>query len=159
MKAKKRATPRSAPTRDRGEWRLADVVTMSARVREAAAERPADEGHKADVGKLRFDLLPPDALREVVRVMTMGALKYSDRNWEKGMDWSRCEAALRRHLNEYSLRNDIDDESGMPHLAHVAVNALFLLSFWLRGDGVDDRPYLETYRSFPFDRGSTNTSA
>jgi hypothetical protein len=40
--------------------------------------------HKLDSEKNRLFLLPPDALEEIGAVMTMGAEKYSDRNWERG---------------------------------------------------------------------------
>ena len=56
------------------------------------------EGRKDDNGKLRFDLLPPDALHELVRVYTQGAVKYDPRNWERGITFGRVFAALMRHL-------------------------------------------------------------
>ena len=40
-----------------------------------------DHGRKDDDGKLRYDLIPPLALEEVVRVLTFGAEKYGPNNW------------------------------------------------------------------------------
>jgi hypothetical protein len=57
----------------------------------------------------------------------MGAAKYADRNWEKGINYSRVYSALRRHLAKWWNRQEFDPESGMNHLAHVATNAVFLL--------------------------------
>lgn len=126
------------------------ITGYSPTVAAADVDKPQPEGRKDDGGKLRFDLMPPDAFREVVRVLTMGALKYDDRNWELGMDYGRCEAALQRHFNQYAMGVDIDAESNMPHMAHVAVNALFILAMWLRGIGNDNRPEITSARCFPF---------
>lgn len=97
------------------------------------------EGKKFDQGKPDYSLIPALAEREVVKVLTMGKEKYGAYNWMKGMDFSRLEGALRRHLSEHKLGNDIDDESGLDHLAHVIVNAMFLLEYKLRDIGNDDR--------------------
>lgn len=103
-------------------------------------EPPAVMGRKNDSGKLRWDLLPTDSLRELVRVLTFGANKYEDRNWEKGMDWGRCYAAALRHLTSWWDREEDDPESGISHLAHTLCCVVFLLSYKLRGVGNDNRP-------------------
>lgn len=100
------------------------------------------EGVKHDHGKLRMDLLPMDAIREVAAVMTFGAKKYGDRNWEKGMDWGRLIGAAHRHLSEFQLGVDIDHETDLLHTAHAATCLLFLLSYQLRATGNDDRAKL-----------------
>lgn len=99
---------------------------------------------RADSGKDPWSLFMWDAAREVVKVLKMGAKKYSARNWEKGMDWSRCYDSAQRHLYAwFQGREDNDSESGLNHLAHAAWNILVLLSYQLRG-GIhlknDDRP-------------------
>jgi hypothetical protein len=91
---------------------------------------------KDDDGKLRFDLLPHDALTGVVEVLTHGAAKYGDRNWEQGLPASRLFAALQRHLWAWWGGEDADPDSGLSHLEHVATNALMLAA--MRGE--DDRP-------------------
>lgn len=101
---------------------------------------PANEGVKFDGGKLRMDLLPPDALEALARILTDGAVKYGPRNWERGMDWSRPYAALLRHLLAWWGGQDTDPESGHPHLWHVMTNAVFLVSYEQRNIGEDDRP-------------------
>ena len=105
-----------------------------------ASEAPKAEGVKFDSGKLRMDLLPPDALEAMARILTDGAVKYGDRNWEKGMAWSRPYAALLRHLLAWWSGQDTDPESGHPHLWHVMTNAVFLASYEQRKIGEDDRP-------------------
>jgi hypothetical protein len=102
-------------------------------------ERYEEPGKKWDKGKLRYDLLPPDALAAVTQIFTDGAAKYGDRNWEQGMSWSRCFAAAQRHMWAFWDCEDTDPESGSPHLAHAIVNLMFLLAYQSRQMGVDDR--------------------
>lgn len=97
------------------------------------------EASKYDTGKPRMDLIPPEALYALGRVLEYGARKYADRNWEKGFAWGRSVAALKRHLSAWEAGQDFDPESGMPHLWHVLTNAAFLLAFEARGVGTDDR--------------------
>ena len=61
-------------------------------------ESPHTEAMKYDGEKVRLDLLPVQPIIEIGKVLTYGAKKYSERNWEKGLAWSRCYAASLRHL-------------------------------------------------------------
>lgn len=94
---------------------------------------------KYDSGKERFDLIPPDSLFQIARVFTMGAGKYGDRNWEKGMAWGRVFAAVMRHLWKWWRGEAFDDESGLSHLAHAAWGCLVLMEYSRLSSGVDDR--------------------
>ena len=94
---------------------------------------------KGDAGKNQLDLLPFDALFAVGEVLTFGAKKYQPGNWARGSDWSRYQAAMLRHYVAFAAGEDWDAESGLPHLAHLACDALFLLAYQLRAIGTDDR--------------------
>lgn len=114
-------------------------------VRKVAKKKPAskrnlDEGVKYDDTKLRFDLLSPAANAGLAAVLTYGATKYAARNWEKGMEWGRVYAALQRHLNAFWAGEDIDPESGLPHLDHAACCIHFLSHYQKLEVGEDDRP-------------------
>lgn len=63
-------------------------------------------------------------------------------NWRLGYDWSLSYDALQRHLNAFWSGEDLDPESGLPHLAHAAfhVNALLVYSNRVFYDQFDDRP-------------------
>jgi hypothetical protein len=99
------------------------------------------EGVKFDQGKARYDLIPPEVEEAIAQVLSFGAAKYGDRNWEQGMDWGRVYAAMRRHMGAWWRRlEDNDPESGMPHLWHAAACIAFLVAFEARGEGNDDRP-------------------
>jgi len=102
------------------------------------------EGTKYDEGKLRWDLIPFDALEETVKVYTSGAQKYDDWNWAKGIKFHRVFRALMSHLMKWWWhKRDINEEDfGCHHLAHVAWNALALLHYALnyeRYKEYDDR--------------------
>ena len=98
------------------------------------------EGQKFDSNKLRYELLPPELLEEVARVLTFGAHKYSARNWELGMAWSRPFGALMRHMWAWWRGEEKDPETGYSHLAHAACCIAFLVSYEARNTGTDDRP-------------------
>jgi hypothetical protein len=102
---------------------------------EQSSGAPTDEGRKDDGGKIRFELLPGDALKAVAVILTFGAAKYSVRNWEKGMDWSRVYG-----LWAWWEGEDKDAETGHSHLWHAGCCVLFLIAFEMRGIGRDDRP-------------------
>lgn len=102
------------------------------------------EGRKDDGGKLRYDLLPPELLEEVSKVLTFGAEKYEDRNWEQGINYSRVYAALQRHLWSWwdCSQPDTDPETGYNHLSHAACCLAFLLTYEQRGmEEFNDKPY------------------
>jgi len=96
-------------------------------------------GRKNDAGKIRMDLLPPDAAMAIAAVFTYGAAKYEDWNWAKGMKASRVVAAMDRHMAAWNCGEELDVESGMPHLWHAGCCIMMLIGTSLRGTIVDDR--------------------
>lgn len=100
----------------------------------------AEKGTKPE----RFDLLPQEALAAVARHYGVGAAKYSAHNWRKGYEWSKSYAALQRHANAFWAGEDIDEETGSPHMAGVAFHALALITFMEEQPGFDDRFKRET---------------
>lgn len=97
------------------------------------------EGRKDDQGKLRYDLLPPEFLEATASILTFGAEKYEDRNWEKGMKWGRVFGAMMRHSWKWWSGEQNDPETGKSHLWHVACCVAFLITYEARGIGEDDR--------------------
>ena len=74
------------------------------------------------VGKGRFDLLPPRALLRLAKHFEKGAAKYGDRNWEQGMPMSRYVDSALRHAFAF-LRGQKDED----HLVAAAWNLLAAL--------------------------------
>lgn len=109
-------------------------------------------GFKYDEGKPMMSLLDPGALREIAKVMTYGAKKYSKLNWRKGMDWSRCADAALRHIFQWLDGEDRDEESGLYHLAHAACCLIFLIFYQMTGKGKDDR-YKTALRELDEEKG------
>lgn len=86
-----------------------------------------DVGRKFDNGKLQYGLLPPLALEETVKVLTFGAIKYEPDNWQRVPDSKRRYFdALQRHVWAWKQGEQIDQESGLPHLAHAMCCLMFL---------------------------------
>lgn len=104
-------------------------------------------GAEKDVnGKPRFDLIPPEAMLALAEVYSLGAGKYEDRNWEKGIPFSVCLAALKRHLNQFELGNRVNTSDGnLSHLDHVMWWAVALVTFLRRScDNLNDLPAYNT---------------
>lgn len=53
------------------------------------------------VGKGRFDLIPPIPLKRLAMIFEAGSLKYESRNWERGMPLSRFLDSAKRHLSQF----------------------------------------------------------
>lgn len=87
-----------------------------------------DQGRKFDQEKPRYDLLPPYALEEVVKVLTFGATKYSDENWRKVPEGRRRYfAAAQRHQWQHKRGELVDKDSNCYHLACAITNLMFIL--------------------------------
>lgn len=96
-----------------------------------------DQSVKADKGKLELSLVNPELVKAVAEVRMYGTEKYGDsENWRK-VEPKRYVDALYRHLLAYIEGNEVDEESGLSHLAHMACNLSFLL----------DKEYLKEHES------------
>lgn len=96
-------------------------------------------GIKHDEEKEPFHLLAPEMLFGISRVLDFGRKKYSERNWEAGMEWSRVFSALMRHMWKWWGGERVDDETGMSHLWHAGCCLMFLIAYESRHVGIDDR--------------------
>jgi len=93
-------------------------------------------GKKNDAGKLRFDLIPPHALEALAYVYTIGAAKYGDNNWLKGIDRGRILAAMYRHINHWQKGVTVDPDDGQHPLASVAWCCFALMEYERLGLGI-----------------------
>lgn len=96
-------------------------------------------GGEKGVKEERFSLLPWDAIAKVARHYAKGAVKYEAHNWRRGYEWSKSYDALMRHLTAFWSGEDIDEETGSPHMAAVVFHALALLTFMDEQPEFDDR--------------------
>lgn len=97
-------------------------------------------GARFNSGKPDYSLIPMWTLQAEAQVWAHGKQKYAAWNWAKGMPWSVPFACAMRHLAAWQSGQDIDEESGLPHLAHAMCN-LRMLTLYAENylDG-DDRP-------------------
>lgn len=82
---------------------------------------------KFDSNKPRLSLVPSSLVIGVAKVLTYGAKKYKPDNWRKVKSRERYIDALERHLLAYKSGEELDPESGLHHLEHLACNAAFLI--------------------------------
>jgi len=75
-------------------------------------------------GKGRYDLLPVLALRRLAQLYERGAIKYDDRNWEKGIPvWRMFDSGIRHAEDALSGKHDED------HLAGAVWNLLGIMEY------------------------------
>jgi hypothetical protein len=96
------------------------------------------------VWKTQYQLIDPVFLHELAEVLTHGAKKYAPNNWMRGMSWTDVYRAILHHLNDWHRGEDIDPDSGLPHLAHAVCELMFLMHFARNASTysqMDDRAY------------------
>ena len=86
-----------------------------------------DQTAKADAGKLQLTLVPREIIRDIAKVRGYGTRKYKDpENWKR-VSVERYRDAMLRHMLAYlDHPYGNDEESGLPHLWHLACNVAFL---------------------------------
>ncbi len=96
----------------------------------------ADQTAKADAGKPKLSLVPPQIIYDIAKVREYGCRKYpGDRDNWKTVDIERYRDAMLRHAIAYMKDfHGLDEESGLPHLAHLACNIAFLCELERRDD-------------------------
>jgi hypothetical protein len=103
-------------------------------------------GLRYNNGKVMYELIPPEALEALAIHYTQaggppgGPAKYPIRNWEKGMAWVVCFAALMRHSWKWMRGEDYDQETGTHHMICAAWNCFAIFSYYTWQIGEDDRP-------------------
>lgn len=114
---------------------------------------PPTRGLRLNKNKLRYELLPPKALKRVAEVYTKGAEKYTIRdeygaikvdggnNWREGMPYMETMGSVQRHIESWKEGEDIDSDLGTHHLANAIFGLLALIEFQEIHSNLDDRPY------------------
>ena len=88
-----------------------------------------NDKHKADSGKPRPTLVPLQIIWEIAKVRGYGLEKYpqTGRDGWREIDIERIRDAMLRHCLRYiEDPHGVDEESGLPHLSHLACNIAFL---------------------------------
>lgn len=94
---------------------------------------------KADNGKPQCRLVPSEIVRCVARVREYGLKKYGDKESWRSVSIERYQDSMYRHLLSYiEDPTGVDEESGLPHLWHLACNVTFLCALQ-KGDFKNDK--------------------
>ena len=94
---------------------------------------------KADAGKLQLTLVPRQIIREIAKIRMYGTKKYHDPEKWRRVEIERYRDAAFRHFLAYlDEPGGVDEESGLPHLSHLACNIAFLCEMEkeIGGDGL-----------------------
>lgn len=86
-----------------------------------------DQEAKADAGKLPLSLVPREIIRNIAAVRRYGNEKYGyPESWRTVAPERYRDAAFRHFLDYLDDPAGTDEESGLPHLWHLATNCAFL---------------------------------
>lgn len=120
------------------------VPALDDALRQARSRLRSDDTNPKDLhgaAKPAIGLIPPAALIYMAKAMQHGADKYGSFNWrEKAVRSTIYIDAAMRHLLRYLDGEDIDTDSGVPHIAHVAACMAVLMDATAVGNLKDDRP-------------------
>ena len=106
-------------------------------------QRAMGEDPKGAEGKKKtqLQLLPSAFNKATADALAYGASKYGPWNWRATrVQTMTYVGAIRRHLDRFLEGEDIDPESGVPHLGHIAASVAILLDAGAVGRLADDRP-------------------
>jgi hypothetical protein len=96
-------------------------------------------------GKIPMDYLVYSVLANDARCHKHGADKYGVRNWRKDKILaSTYEGAMLRHFLAWAQGEDIDPDSGLPHLTHLRACCAVLMDADGHGTLIDDRNRAES---------------
>lgn len=90
-------------------------------------------------GKPQWSLVDFKALEPMVRGLEFGATKYAAHNWRQGLKVSKLLDSLHRHYNAFLDGEDLDPESGVPHIGLMMCNLMFLSRMMMDKPEMDDR--------------------
>lgn len=97
-------------------------------------ESKKNQDAKADNGKPKLSLVPSAIIYDIAKVREYGTKKYHDpENWRQVEPQRYRDAAYRHFLAYINDPDGVDEESGLPHLAHLACNIAFLCQFKKEG--------------------------
>lgn len=99
----------------------------------------SNQGLRYNDNKPQWGLVDWDSLKPMVAVLEYGVKKYDAFNWKKGLPYVSTMESMLRHIHSFMDGEDIDPESGLPHVGHILCNAMFLSYYYQYKKEFDDR--------------------
>ena len=110
-----------------GKWQYIPGEVKDQTIDHLCSNTLNDNSAKADAGKPRLSLVPRDIIWDVAKIREYGNRKYGDpENWRKVEPQRYRDAAYRHFMRYLDDPTGVDEESGLPHLWHLACNIAFL---------------------------------
>ena len=110
-------------------------------------ERMSYEGggmREPSTGKGAYELVSPFALERIAKWYELGAQKYADRNWEKGIPFGRLIQSALRHMYRWMQGRRDED-----HLAAVYWNVMAMMHFEETGQAQEWNNYPAYRHCYP----------
>src|SRR5690606_15991068 len=118
-----------------------DDRVMEEYKRKRMSEKPSNPKDSVGIKKVPFSTVPSQVTAEVGLAMLEGALKYGRHNYRTvGVRASVYYDAALRHLTSFWEGQDIDPDSGLPHIVKCLACLYVLRDSQVMGNWVDDRP-------------------
>lgn len=103
--------------------------------------KPSNPKQANGIRKVPYHVIPSPVIAELGLSMLEGALKYGSHNYRAiGVRTSTYYDAALRHLNAFWEGEDIDPDSGLPHIVKAMACLTVLRDSQMYGNVVDDRP-------------------
>lgn len=104
-------------------------------------EKLSNPKDSVGIKRVPFSTVPSEVTAEVGLAMMEGALKYGRHNYRTvGVRGSVYYDAAFRHLTAFWEGQDIDPDSGLPHIVKCLASLYVLRDSQIMGNWVDDRP-------------------
>jgi len=104
-------------------------------------EKPSNPKDSVGIKRVPFSTVPAIPVAEVGLAMLEGALKYGRHNYRAiGVRSSVYYDAAMRHLTRWWEGEDIDPDSGLPHIVKALASLIVLRDAEIMGKLTDDRP-------------------
>jgi hypothetical protein len=101
----------------------------------------SDPKHFHALIKPQLQLIPPALNVETSKALLHGANKYGAWNWRSNeIEMMTYIGAMKRHIDAIIDGQDIDPDSGVNHLGHIAATCGIILDAEERRTLIDDRP-------------------
>lgn len=106
-----------------------------------AGHKPTNPKDAVGIGKVPFSTVPSEVTAEVGLAMMEGAMKYGRHNYRTvGVRASVYYDAALRHLTSFWEGQDIDPDSGLPHIVKAIACMYVIRDSQIMGNWTDDRP-------------------